>query len=169
MRKKTVIITVSILFAAILIAAALYFIPHTTQIDKTLTVTKLDASDSEQVSFDIHITGKHLNYLFQEDRMLLEIDPFDNIEDIKTVTSSSTNEKDTTGIITHFGQDHGKDYRLLLLEGFNRTNGLMHVSMKLCLLGDFDSFEELSIHCYGTDAVSLEHTAWSYVTFDSNT
>lgn len=167
MRKQLRIVGI-ILLAAALIATALYLLPWPTRIDKLLTMTKLDAEGNELGTFDVHITGRQLNYLFQEDRMLLEMDPFDNIEDIKTAESSSSNGKDTTGVISHFGQEHGKNYRLFLLEGYNRSNGLVFVSMNFCLLGDFDNFEELSIHCYGTDAVSLNHTKWSYVAFGND-
>ena len=165
MRKKTVIITVSILLAAVLIAAAVYHIPWPTQIDKTITMAKLDADGNKIGTFDVHITGKQLNYLFKEDRMLLKIDPFDNIEDIQTTESSDVRGKDTTGVISYFGQEHGKDYRLVYLEGYDRSNGLKYVTLSFCLLGDFDNFEEISIHCSAMDVVSLNRTQWSYVAF----
>lgn len=165
MRKKAIIISAIVLLIAVLTAAGLYFIPQTTQIDKTLTLTKLDAEGNEAGTFEVHITGKKLTYLFQEERMLLEIDPFDNIEDIQAAVSGSPDGKDTTGVVSHFGQEYGKNYNLIYLEGYDRSDGLTFVSMSFCLLGDFDNFEELSIHCHGIDAVSLDHTNWSYVAY----
>ncbi|MBQ8768396.1 MAG: hypothetical protein IJZ15_01930 [Oscillospiraceae bacterium] len=164
MRKKTVIITVSILLAAVLIAAALYFIPWPTRIDKTLTMTKLDAEGNELGDFDVHITGKKLNYIFQEDRYLLKIDSFDNIEDIQTADGTSVNGKDITGTMSYFGQDQGKDCRLLLLEGYDRSKGLTYVSMYFCFLGDFENFDEVSILCTGKNVLSSGNLVnWSYV------
>ncbi len=165
MRKKTVVTVISILLAVIFLAGAVYHFPWPTKIDKTLTVTKLDADGNEIGTFDVHITGKQLNYLFKEDRMLLKIDPFDNIEDIQTTESSDVRGKDTTGVVSYFGQEHGKNYRLVYLEGYDRSNSLKYVTLSFCLLGDFDNFEEISIHCSAMDVVSHKSTQWSYVAF----
>lgn len=165
MRKKTVVTIISILLAVIFLAGVLYHFPWPTRIDKTLTMTKLDADGNELGTFDIHFRGKYLNYLFRDDRMLLEVDPFDNIEDIKTAEMSDVRRKDTTGVISYFGQEHGKDYRLVYLSGYDRSSGLTYVTLSFCFLGDFDNFEELSIHCYGMDVISHNGTNWSYVAF----
>lgn len=162
MRKKTVIITVSILLAAVLIAAAAYHIPWPTKIDKTLTVTKLDIDKNEVGTFEIHITGKKLTYLFQEERYLLQIDPFDNIEEIKTTEVSTIDGKDVTGRPVYFGQEHGKDYRQLSLNGRDRSDGsLKYVSLTLFYSGDLDRF---AFNCYSDDIIyDSDLVKWSYV------
>ena len=104
MRKKTVFTIIKILLAAIFIAGIIYHFPWPTQVDTTLTATKLDAEGNELETFEIHITGTKLNYLFQEERYVLQIDAFDTLKSIKTHVDG----KGRTGIpIRRFGKDWG--------------------------------------------------------------
>ncbi len=162
MQKKTVIITVIILLVAVIVAAAAYHISWPTEIDKTLTMTKLDAEGNELGTFQVHFKGKKLNYLLQESRVLLKIDSFDNIENIETSTVKDTDGKDLTGVISRFGQEHGKDYCQLLMEGFSpSSDDFKYVSMTLYFSGDFDRF---AFHCLGYDVPLRDNSAkWSYV------
>lgn len=162
MRKKAVITIVSIVLVVAAIAAALYFIPWPTKIDKTLTVTKLDIEKNEVGTFEIHITGKKLTYLFQEERYLLQIDPFDNIEEIKTTEVSTIDGKDVTGQPDYFGQEHGMDYRQLRLDGRDRSNdGFKYVSLTLFYSGELDRF---AFNCYSSDVIyDSDLVKWSYV------
>ncbi|MBQ6997876.1 MAG: hypothetical protein IJN60_05845 [Oscillospiraceae bacterium] len=114
MRKKTVVTVISILLAVIFLAGAVYHFPWPTKIDKTLTMTKLDDEGNELGTFDIHITGTKLNYLFQEERYVLEIDDFDTLRDIKI---SDTGDLRPGGIISRFGKELGREFLSLSFAG----------------------------------------------------
>lgn len=153
MRKKTVIITVSILLAAVLIAAALYFVPWPTRIDKTLTMTKLDADGNELGTFDVHFTGEKLNYLFQEDRYVLEIDDFDSLRGVKI---SDTGDLRTGGIISRFGKEHGREFLRLFFGGNGAPGDAFDWAiMDLLFTKELDC---IALTCY------YNGKKWSYVT-----
>ena len=81
-------------------------------IDGTLQMVKLDTDGNELGTFDVHFTGEHLVYLFDEDCILLTIDPFDGMKNIKT--TDTVNDED--GRITRFGKEHGLEYCQLILD-----------------------------------------------------
>ena len=85
---------------------------QSTPIDKTLRMVKLDTEGNELGTFDVHFTGEYLDYLFDEDCVLLTIDPFDGMKNIKT--TDTVNDED--GRITRFGKEYGLEYCYLKLD-----------------------------------------------------
>lgn len=74
--KKVLIITALCIVAVLIVAALLYFVPKVTPIDVTLNAVKLDEAGNELGTVQIHIKGNKLDYLFQESRLDVQIDPF---------------------------------------------------------------------------------------------
>ena len=154
MRKKTVFTIITVLLAAIFIAGVIYHFPWPTQVDTTLTATKLDAEGNELGTFDIHITGKKLNYLFQEERYVLKIDAFDTLTSIKT--SDTGNGR--TGIpISRFGKKWGiAEHFVLYLAGIDTSvSGSDIVFMDLVFTEEQDRF---ILICHGS-----ANGNWCYV------
>ena len=76
--------------------AALYFIPKTTNVDLTLDAVKLDLSGNEIGAARITVTGKKLDYLFQKDRLLVQISPLEGLPE-------ATNRNIDDRVIYHEG------------------------------------------------------------------
>lgn len=121
MRRKTVFTIIKILLAAIFIAGVIYHFPWPTQVDTTLTATKLDAEGKELGTFDIHFTGTKLNYLFQEERYVLKIDAFDTLTSINTPDDANGR----TGIpFQRYGKKWGiEEHYMLFLAGIDTAAG----------------------------------------------
>ncbi|MBQ7817363.1 MAG: hypothetical protein IJ388_01020 [Oscillospiraceae bacterium] len=154
MRKKTVFTIIKILLAAIFIAGVIYHFPWPTHVDKTLTMTKLDAEGNELGTFDIHFTGTKLNYLFQEERYVLTVDAFDTLKSIKTHEDG----RGRTGIpIRRFGKDWGiEEHFDLGLAGIDTAvSGSEIVFMSLLFTEEQDRY---ILTCKGS-----ARGDWSYV------
>ena len=139
MRKKTVFTIIKILLAAIFLAGIIYHFPWPTQVDTTLTATKLDTEGTELGTFDIHITGTKLNYLFQEERYVLQVDAFDTLKSIKTSSSGDGR----TGIpFFRFGKDWGieEHYELYLAGIDTAVNGSEIVILNLLFTDEHDRY-----------------------------
>ena len=124
----------------LLIAALLYYVPWSTPIDETITFVKLSYTGEVIGTFQTRMQGKKLNYLFQDDRMLLSFEPFDNLKDIEPI--HFTNQKD--GIIKCLESPHSDtQWMMLTYEGFNTTNN-NEVRLNIVFCEDFD---RLAIIC----------------------
>ena len=154
MRKKTVFTIIKILLAAIFIAGVIYHFPWQTRVDTTLTATKLDADGNALGTYDIHFTGTKLNYLFQEERYVLEVDAFDTFKSIKT----SSDGHGRIGIpFFHYGKDWGieEHYELYLAGIDTSVSGSEVVIMNLIFTQEQDRF---ILTCRGS-----ENGDWCYV------
>lgn len=124
---------------------------QSTPIDETLQMVKLDTDGNELGTFDVHFTGEYLDYLFDEDCVLLTIDPFDGIKNIKT--TDTVNDED--GRITRFGKEYGLEYCQLILDGDTTYAGRFEfVFIRLYYTEEID---RIALTCYSNNQ------EWTYV------
>ena len=83
MLKRIKWIICGILALALIVLACLYFIPQTTTIDLTLETQKKDASGNVLGTVSITVNGTWEKYLLQDDRLILTIDDFDHLYNIR--------------------------------------------------------------------------------------
>jgi len=74
----------------LVLGCVLYFVPRSSPFDLTLNATKLDSDGNEIGTTQITIRGKKLDYLFQKDRLEIEVDPFNEWSSFIQVKDSST-------------------------------------------------------------------------------
>ncbi len=115
-------------------------------------MTKLDVQGNELGTFDVHFTGKKLNYLFQEDRYVLEIDDFDSLRGIKI---SDTGDLRPGGIVSRFGKEEGREFLRLFFAG-NGASADAFEWAQLTLLFT-EERDCIALTCYYNDK------NWSYV------
>ena len=82
-------IIICVLLLAVTIGACLYFIPQTTTINLTLETLKTDRSGNALGSVTITVTGTWEKYLLQDDRLVLTIDDFDHLYNIRPWTNNN--------------------------------------------------------------------------------
>ena len=92
--KKTFLIIGIILMLAFIVGVILYYVPYVTKINITLNAVKLDENGNEIGTVQIVIQGNKQDYLFQEDRVDLSIEPFDNLVNI-----TPSNQDGIAGVI----------------------------------------------------------------------
>ena len=94
-KRKAVFIIATCLVCAMLIAVCLYYVPtKSTPIDLTLNALKTDRDGNELGTVQITVSGTLTEYLFRDDRLSLQISPFEDLYDIElwgTDDSDSTN------------------------------------------------------------------------------
>ena len=101
----------------LVLVVLLYFVPLRTRIELTLNAVKLDENGTPIGTAKIHIEGYKLDYLLQDDRMELEIDPFENLERIFLNGVNSNKKQD---VIERFGKEHfGMDYLSVRFNGWD--------------------------------------------------
>jgi len=105
-----------ILLFLIVLACLFYFVPWSTPIDLMLNATKFDQDGNEIGTTQIHIYGKRLDYLFQEDRLDIELDPFDGWKAFGLSTYGNTTKK---GVIIPSPSGRIKAIGLHAVEGAN--------------------------------------------------
>ena len=81
--KRKLKISIGCAVLMLILVGLLYYVPKSTPIDRRVKAVKLDAQGNEIGTIPIYIEGHKLEYLFQEDRLELEIDSFDNLTDFK--------------------------------------------------------------------------------------
>ena len=87
---KVLKITALCIVAALIVLACLYFIPHTTTpIDLTLETLKTDDNGNALGTVSITVNGTWEKYLLQEDRLVLTIDDFDHLYNIRPWTNNN--------------------------------------------------------------------------------
>ena len=134
----------------LLIAALLYFVPWSTPIDETITFVKLSYEGEVIGTFQTRMQGKKLNYLFQDDRMLLSFEPFDNLKDIEPI--HFTNQKD--GVIKCLESLHSDtQWMMLAYKGFNTANN-NEVWLNIVFCEDFDRF---AIICHASSFTKVAY------------
>ena len=82
-----------ILLLLILLACLFYFVPWSTPFDLMLNATKVDSDGNEIGTTQIHIHGKRQDYLFQADRLDIELDPIDGWKSFVLSTYGTTTKK----------------------------------------------------------------------------
>lgn len=86
-RKMAYIVIISVV-CVLLIAAGLYFIPiKSTPIDITMDAVKSDSDGKELGTVPITVQGTITEYLFRNDRIEIEIEPFEDLYDIEQRTT----------------------------------------------------------------------------------
>lgn len=78
------------LVLVLVLGCLLYFVHRSTPFDLTLNATKLDSDGNEIGTTQITIRGNRLDYLFQKDRVEIEVDPFDKWSSFMQIKESST-------------------------------------------------------------------------------
>ena len=78
-RKVTFSITGAAVLIVLAIVIAIYFIPSITTTDLSLDAVKLDKDGNQIGTVNITMQVQELNYLLQEDRIALNITPFDGL------------------------------------------------------------------------------------------
>jgi len=159
MCKKAIFTIVITLLVAALVAAVCLF-PWPVRIDKTLTMTKLDAEGNELGTFDVHFQGKALNYLLREDLVLLEIDPFDGMKNIRT--SDAGNAED--GLINRFGKEYGQEYCQLTLDAMRTSANANFVFLNLYFTEALDCFALVCHEANGEDFSYVASASGQYTT-----
>ena len=97
--KKRVIAICSVLVALIGICSALYHVPIRTKIQATCNAMKLDANGNQIGQVQIILEGYRYDYLFQQDRLNIDIAPFDDWKTFHLTEDVSTGK---TGLISRF-------------------------------------------------------------------
>lgn len=144
----------------LLIAALLYFVPWSTPIDETLTFVKLNHKGEIIGTYETRMQGKKLNYLFQDDRMLLSFEPFDDLKDIEPIHYS--NQKD--GVIDCFDiPELGRQWLTLNYGGSNVTNN-NEVRLSMFFCEDFDRFAIICHASSFTDVAYITSIKGDYTT-----
>lgn len=154
--KRIVILCTALL---LLITALLYFVPWSTPIDETLTFVKLNYKGEIIGTYETRMQGKKLNYLFQDDRMLLSFEPFDDLKDIEPIRFD--NQKD--GVIDRFSIPNGRAWLCLDYEGFNTTNN-NEVWLSMFFCEDFDRFAIICHASNFTDVAYITSIKGDYTT-----
>ena len=90
MRKKFPVALCSIFVFLLLLGCLLFFLHRSTPFDLTLNATKFDKDGIEIGTTQITIRGNRLDYLFQKDRVEIEVDPFDEWSSFMQIKDSST-------------------------------------------------------------------------------
>ena len=90
MRKKFPVALCSIFVFLLLLGCLLFFLHRSTPFDLTLNATKFDKDGIEIGTTQITIRGNRLDYLFQKDRVEIEVDPFDKWSSFMQIKDSST-------------------------------------------------------------------------------
>ncbi len=86
-RKMAYIVIISVV-CVLLIAAGLYFVPiKSTPIDITMEAVKSDSDGKELGTVPITVQGTITEYLFRNDRIEIEIEPFEDLYDIEQRTT----------------------------------------------------------------------------------
>lgn len=75
------------------IAALLWFVPRSTRVDHTLSASKFDHHGDLVRTTEIRISGRKLDYLFQDSRVEFTITPFDGLAWIEPVLYANTNQE----------------------------------------------------------------------------
>ena len=154
--KRIVILCTALL---LLITALLYFVPWSTPIDETLTFVKLNYKGEIIGTYETRMQGKKLNYLFQDDRLLLSFEPFDDLKDIEPIRFD--NQKD--GVIDRFSIPNGRAWLCLDYEGFNTTNN-NEVWLSMFFCEDFDRFAIICHASSFTDVAYITSIKGDYTT-----
>ena len=154
--KRIVILCTALL---LLIAALLYFVPWATPIDETLTFVKLNYKGEIIGTYETRMQGKKLRYLFQDDRMLLSFEPFDDLKDIEPI--HFVNQKD--GVIDRFSIPDGRAWLCLDYEGFNTTNN-NEVWLRMYFCEEFDRFAIICHASSFTDVAYITSIKGDYTT-----
>ena len=93
MRKKFPVALSLVLVFLLLIGCFLYFLHRSTPFDLTLNATKFDKDGNEIGTTQITIRGNRLDYLFQKDRVEIEVDPFDEWSRFLQIKDASSGKK----------------------------------------------------------------------------
>lgn len=109
-------------------------------IDFTLDAIKLDADGNEIGTAKIHIYGDRLPSFLTEERIVLTIDPFD---DLYQIEDAKLNDK--IGHVQHIGKDPDNPGFLRLLYNAKRTGTTDTITCVLTFSPDMQCF---AFHCY---------------------
>lgn len=146
---KCLVLCTVVLIILCAIGALLYFVPFTAQIDLTLNTIKLDKDGNAIGTAEIHLEGQRWDYLFQEDRIYLEIDPFDNYKNIVTRSDGEYN------IVDRFGKEYyGKDYKIIRFDGWDKEAAVPAMG--------FIYFDE-NFDCFAFMGNSLQDDEYYYI------
>ena len=88
-----------VLVLLLVLGCILYFVPWSTPVDLTLDAAKLDQNGNVIGTAQITINGKRLDYLFQKNRLDIQIDPFDDWDNLMLSNDAATGKK---GVINNF-------------------------------------------------------------------
>lgn len=79
-----------VIVGMLVIGALLWFIPHSMRVEHTLRFSKFDHHGKELGTTEIRISGRKLDYLFQDSRVDFTITPFDGLVWIKPAMYGNT-------------------------------------------------------------------------------
>ena len=88
-----------VLVLLLVMGCILYLVPWSTPISLTLDAAKLDQNGNVIGTAQITINGKRLDYLIQKNRLVIQIDPFDDWDNFMLSDDADTGKK---GVINTF-------------------------------------------------------------------
>ena len=151
----------------LVLAALIYCVPSRTRVDVTLNAVKLDEDGTPIGTAKIHIEGYMLDYLLQDDRMELEIDPIENFDRISLRGVNGNKQQD---VIDRFGKEYfGMDYLSVRFYGWDTfsestASGLIYFTEEFeCFAFQCKSFQQSPV--YYVASVSGDYTTDELISF----
>lgn len=138
--KKIMYILGGILIFFLFMAVCLYFIPiQSTPFDLTLDALKTDNDGNELGAVPITVRGTLTEYLFRDDRIKLEIEPFEDLYDIEPWETDIYNSTD-------IGQPDEHGYYSLLWQASSTVVGEDSYLLSIWFQEDLSRWE-IFRHC----------------------
>lgn len=139
MVKKVILSLICTLILCLGIFAYFYFFyENRTPINVTLNVVKLDSDGNEIGTAQICISGEKISYFLKEDRLLLNFESFDHLNNFKQIV---VYYKDSIGKI----YDYSTGFYYSYFSAYDTTENVPTT----CTLIFTDEFDRLALMCQG--------------------
>ena len=137
MLKRIKWIICGTLIFALIVLACLYFIPQTTPISLTLQAQKMDENGNVLGTVSVTVNGTWKKYLLQKDRLVLTIDAFDHLYNIRPWTNNN---------VPYFTEEQGAvdpevPYHYIAFVADSTITGEDSVLLHLALRDDLSKWE----------------------------